>query len=122
MKNIHQTIVLPDVLAKPGFYYHYKHNPDGPFNNYAYYIFGTGHHTEEDARPEDKFMQVYVPLYESALVYQMGRMFDLRPLSMATGELDVAGYSGPRFNPIEDPEIIELLKQQGREMYGPWPW
>ena len=32
--------------------------PAGPLNNYAYYIYGIGHHTEDDCRPEDAFMQV----------------------------------------------------------------
>jgi hypothetical protein len=30
------------------------------------YIYGVGHHTEDDCRPEDAFMQVYRPLYEEA--------------------------------------------------------
>ena len=40
--------------------------PEGPLNNYAYYIYGVGHHTEDDCRTEDAFMQVYRPLYEEA--------------------------------------------------------
>jgi len=65
-----------------GYYYHYKHDPNGPLNNYAYFIYGVGHHTEDDCRPEDAFMQVYRPLYETAYAYQNGGMFDLRPLYM----------------------------------------
>ena len=53
----------PEKLPEPGYYYHFKHDPDGPLNNYAYYIYGVGHHTENDCRPEDAFMQVYRPLY-----------------------------------------------------------
>ena len=49
----------PEKRPEPGFYYHYKHDPDGPLNNYAYYIYGVGHHTEDDCRPEDAFIQVY---------------------------------------------------------------
>src|SRR5436305_12798626 len=48
----------PKMLPEPGYYYHFKHDPNGPLNNYAYYIYGVGHHTEEDCRPEDVFMQV----------------------------------------------------------------
>ena len=33
-----------------------------PANNYAYYIYGVGHYTEVDCRPEDAFMQVYRPV------------------------------------------------------------
>ena len=28
----------PKKLPEPGYYYHFKHDPDGPLNNYAYYI------------------------------------------------------------------------------------
>ena len=40
----------PDQRPEPGYYYHFKHDPDGPLNNYAYYIYGAGHHTEDDCR------------------------------------------------------------------------
>ena len=66
----------PENLPEPGFYYHFKHDPDGPVNNYAYYIYGVGHHTEDDCRPEDAFMQVYRPLYEDAYAYRHGGLFD----------------------------------------------
>ena len=62
----------PKELPKPGYYYHFKHDPEGPLNNYAYYIYGVGHHTEEDCRAEDAFMQVYRPLYEEAYAYRNG--------------------------------------------------
>src|SRR6202030_4172939 len=42
----------PEQCPEPGYYYHYKHDPNGPLNNYAYYIYGVGHHTEDDCRPE----------------------------------------------------------------------
>ena len=72
----------PEQCPEPGYYYHYKHDPNGPLNNYAYYIYGVGHHTEDDCRPEDAFMQVYRSLYETAYAYRNGGMFDLRPLYM----------------------------------------
>ena len=68
-------------IPSPGFYYHYKHNPTGPVNNYAYEVVGVGRHTEDDCRPEDANMVVYRPLYEST-VYKAGKLFDLRPLDM----------------------------------------
>ena len=58
----------PKNLPEPGYYYHFKHDPDGPLNNYAYYIYGVGHHTEDDCRTEDAFMQVYRPLYEGHML------------------------------------------------------
>ena len=40
----------PDQRPDPGYYYHFKHDPAGPLNNYAYYIYGVGHHTEDGCR------------------------------------------------------------------------
>ena len=42
----------PDQRPEPGYYYHFKHDPAGPLNNYAYFIYGVGHHTEDDCRTE----------------------------------------------------------------------
>jgi hypothetical protein len=72
----------PKNLPEPEYYYHFKHDPDGPLNNYAYYIYGVGHHTEDDCRTEDAFMQVYRPLYEEAYAYRHRGLFDLRPLQI----------------------------------------
>ena len=94
----------PEQCPEPGYYYHYKHDPNGPLNNYAYYIYGVGHHTEDDCRPEDAFMQVYRPLYETAYAYRNGGMFDLRPLYMFHKPAIVNGVEVPRFTKITDPE------------------
>ena len=90
----------PEQCPEPGYYYHYKHDPNGPLNNYAYYIYGVGHHTEDDCRPEDAFMQVYRPLYETAYAYRNGGMFDLRPLYMFHKPAIVNGVEVPRFTKI----------------------
>lgn len=106
----------PEVRPQPGYYYHYKHDPDGAVNNYAYYIHGVGHHTEEDCRPEDAFMLVYQPLYD-AFVYREGRMFDLRPLAMFYEPAMRDGVAVPRFARIEDPAAISELTVIRRAMY-----
>lgn len=107
---------VPDKVPEPGFYYHYKHKADGAVNNYAYYIYGVGLHTEDDCRPVDKFMMVYRPLYE-AFVYKNGKMFDVRPLSMFYEPAVVDGAAVPRFVKIEDPAVIDELKKIRDEMY-----
>lgn len=107
----------PTNVPTPGFYYHYKHNPNGPINNYAYRILGTGLHTEDDCRPEDSAMVVYRPLYPEAFVYQAGQLFDLRPLDMWLGQVIVAGVSVPRFQKIEDLGVIAELMKIHDEMY-----
>ena len=92
-----------------------QHDPNGPLNNYAYYIYGVGHHTEDDCRPEDAFMQVYRPLYETAYAYRNGGMFDLRPLYMFHKPAIVNGVS--RFTKITDPEVIARLGAIKARMY-----
>ena len=94
-----------------------QHDPNGPLNNYAYYICGVGHHTEDDCRPEDAFMQVYRPLYETAYAYRNGGMFDLRPLYMFYKTAIVNGVEVPRFTKITDPEVIARLGAIKARMY-----
>lgn len=99
-----------------GYYYHYKHDPNGPVNNYAYFIFGAALHSEDDAPEREKWMQSYIPLYES-LVYRLGKCLDMRPLAMAMEYVVVDGVSKPRFSRIEDSEVIAQLRTIRNEMY-----
>jgi len=103
----------PPTVPEKGFYYHYKHDPRGSFNNYAYEVMGVGHHTEE----ERSFFVVYRPLYESAFVYQNGKMFDVRPLPMFVEEIEKDGIRTPRFKKIEDPELVARFEKLRDEMY-----
>ena len=102
---------------KAGYYYHYKHDTKGAVNNYAYFILGAGHHTEDDARDREKFMQNYLPLYDSATVYQMGKLLDNRPLAMAMENVTVDGVSKPRFARITDEAVIAQLRAIRNAMY-----
>ena len=112
----------PEKRPEPGYYYHYKHDPNGPLNNYAYYIYGVGHHTEDDCRPDDAFMQVYRPLYEGAYAYRNGGMFDLRPLSMFYKPAKLkSGEEVPRFTKITDPDVITQLQAIKARMYEDGP-
>ena len=65
---------FPKNVPEKGFYYHYKHDPEGEVNNYAYEVIGVGIHTEEDCRPEDSSMVVYRPLY-NANIFEVGIFF-----------------------------------------------
>ena len=107
----------PEQRPDPGYYYHFKHDPDGPLSNYAYYIYGIGHHTEDDCRPEDSFMQIYRPLYEEAYAYRNGRMFDLRPLRMFYEPARWKGQEVRRFTRITDPGVIAQLQVIKARMY-----
>ena len=107
----------PKNLPEPGYYYHFKHDPDGPINNYAYYIYGVGHQTEDDCRAEDAFMQVYRPLYEASYAYRNGGLFDLRPLHMFFEPAEWKGKKVSRFTRILDPEVIAKLEAIKARMY-----
>ncbi len=109
--------MLPSEIPQKGFYYHYKHDPAGEVNNYAYEFLNVGHHTEDDCRPEDALLAVYRPLY-NAFVYRNGKMFDVRPLSMFTEEIEKDGVRMKRFTKVEDPAVIEKLETVKAEMYG----
>lgn len=106
----------PGPMPEPGLYYHYKHDPSGEFNNYAYEVVGVGHHTEDDARPIDAFMVVYRPLYK-AFVYELGKLFDIRPLSMFMEEAEKDGERLPRFIRITDAETVAKLTALRDSMY-----
>lgn len=107
----------PKKVPEKGFYYHYKHDPNGSVNNYAYEVMGVGHHTEDDCRPEDANMVVYRPLYEAS-VYKAGKLFDLRPLEMFMQDVTKDGKTFPRFKKITDAGAIDQLKAIRLQMYG----
>ncbi len=96
---------------QPGFYYHYKHDPSKPLNNYAYEVLNIGSHTETD-----EYMVIYRPLYPSS-VYLAGKMLDVRPHAMFMENVIVDGIEKMRFTPITDPETIRQLEVIKKEMY-----
>lgn len=110
---MHDDITPPEKLPEPGFYYHYKHDPDGPEEIYAYELLAVGHHTEEHS-----FVAVYRALYETALAYCLGRMYDVRPLAMFMETVMKEGKEMPRFSRITDVALIERLKERRDRMYA----
>lgn len=101
--------------VEKGFYYHYKHDPNGSFNNYAYEILNIAHHTEIDGLDESA-MVVYAPLYESS-VYKIGKHWDARPIDSFLEPVVKDGKTIERFQRITDPELIKKLEQVKKEMY-----
>lgn len=102
----------PPQVPEKGFYYHYKHDPGGPLENYAYEFLGAGWHTEDGT-----FLAVYRPLYEGAHVYQMGKLYDIRPLSMWMEDVTKDGQPFPRFAKITDLSVIKRLEEIRDRMY-----
>lgn len=109
MSDYQEITEIPANPITPGYYYHYKHDPNGPFNTYAYQVLGIIRHTENKT-----LMMAYRPLYENTY-------FDVdisgRPLEMAMDTVVVNGTEMPRFRRIEDAELIEKLRLIQKEMY-----
>ncbi len=105
------AIILPPRVPELGFYYHHKHDPSGPVNNYAYEVLGVSFDTERDG----VWHVTYRPLYETAGVYQASLTlgvpcFDSRPLEMWFDEVEKDGVKIPRYTKITDPETIAKLE------------
>lgn len=113
-----RPFVAPKKIPQIGFYYHYKHDPKGPFNNYAYRVIAIGCHTEDDCRPIDQYLVWYRPLYD-AFVYRLGKgkLGDTRPLSMFMESVTKDGKTFPRFKKIEGPDVIAQLHAIRDGMY-----
>ncbi|MBA3550849.1 DUF1653 domain-containing protein [Patescibacteria group bacterium] len=107
---------IPIKVPEHGFYYHYKHDPSKPINDYAYEMVGVGSHTEDDCRPQDIHMVVYRPIYEAS-VYKAGKLFDIRPLEMWMGDVTKDGKTFKRFQKITDPVVIAQLEEIKKKMY-----
>lgn len=113
---------MPKRVPEPGFYYHYKHDPNGPVDNYAYEVIGVGFHTEDDARQGEAHFVVYRPLYDAS-VYRASQdlgvpCFDNRPLEMWMGDVEKDGRKFPRFQKITDPAVIAELEKIRDQMYS----
>ncbi len=115
------SLPIPKKVPELGFYYHYKHDPNGAVNNYAYEVLGVGFHTESDCRPGEEHFLTYRPLYEAS-VYKASKelgipCFDARPLGMWMEDVTKDGKVFPRFQKITDLEIIAQLEKIRGEMY-----
>jgi hypothetical protein len=108
---------IPAMVPENGFYYHYKHDPSGPINNYAYEVIGVGCHTEDDCCPEDANMVVYLPLYESS-AYKAGKFFDLRPLDAWMENVEKNGKIVPRYKKVINTAVIKELESIKRRLYS----
>lgn len=115
------SLPMPQRVPEPGFYYHYKHDPNGPVGNYAYEVVGVGFHTEDNPRDGKAHFLVYRPLYPAS-VYEAGaklgiQCLDCRPLEMWMGTIEKDGKTIPRFSKITDPVVIKELEVIRKEMY-----
>ncbi len=93
-----------------GFYYHYKHDAEGPVNNYAYEVMGTAKHSEDGSA-----FVVYRPIRDSE--YYKGFDFSVRPYDMFCESVEKDGVTAPRFKKITDPAVIAELAKIRDTMY-----
>ncbi len=112
---------MPKKVPEPGFYWHYKHDPEGAINNFAYEVVGIGFHTEDNAREGEEHFLVYRPLYESS-VYRASRelgipCFDNRPLDMWMGTVEKDGKTIPRYVRVTDAATLVELEKIRDTMY-----
>lgn len=96
--------------ALKGFYYHYKHDPNGSVNNYSYEVIDVGTHTET----KEKFV-IYRSLYQTET--QGGANYWLRPLEMFIENVTKDEKTFPRFQKIIDPGVIAELEKAREGMY-----
>ncbi len=108
-------ILVPMQIPQPGFYYHYKHDPAGEINDYAYEVLNIAHHTEVEGLDESA-MVVYRPIYESS-VYKAGRHWDARPLASFMEPVLRDGGETERFSKITDQNIVSQLEKIRDTMY-----
>jgi hypothetical protein len=96
---------------KKGFYYHFKHDSKGTFNNYAYEVLGTARHSEDHS-----LYVVYLPLYKNS--YKPKATFCIRPLEMFMEKVESKGKLVRRFRRITNPHLIHKLKKTKTQLYG----
>jgi hypothetical protein len=90
-------------IPEPGFYYHYKHDESKGFNHYAYEVTAIGMHSEDGTT-----LVIYYPLYETDIA--PATCF-VRPVELFFDEVEYEGKILPHFTKINDPELIEKLKE-----------
>ncbi|MBM3272560.1 DUF1653 domain-containing protein [Candidatus Kaiserbacteria bacterium] len=108
---MHMSTDRPQDMPAPGFYHHYKHDPAGPVNMYAYEVVGLGKHTEDDT-----YLILYRPLYVNE--WLLPATYCVRPIESFMGDATKGGQAVPRFTRIMDREVLEELLRIRAELYG----
>jgi hypothetical protein len=106
---------MPKRVPERGFYYHYKHDPKGGVNNYAYEVVGLCRHTEKNDEDPERFMVLYRPLYPNT--YLSSADYSIRPLPMFIENVTKDGKIFPRFRKITDAKVIAELGRIKKDMY-----
>jgi hypothetical protein len=102
---------IPVVIPEPGFYVHYKHEPEGDLYNYIYEVVGVARNTEDKT-----FSVLYRPLYKND--WFAPASYQSRPLDMFLEDVEKDGVKMSRFKYITDPVLISELTVTRNDMYG----
>jgi len=97
-------------LPTAGFYYHYKHDPEGPVGNYAYEVVGIGKHTETEV-----LVVLYRPLYINE--WLTPAEYNARPLDMFIETVRKGDQAVPRFQKVADASAVAELEALKKQMY-----
>ncbi len=97
------------TIPEPGFYYHYKHDPEGPYTAYAYEVIGVSRHTEDQT-----YAVLYRPLYKNTF---LDVNYSARPLDMFMETVSKDGKEMPRFLKITDSTLVARLMMVRDSMY-----
>jgi hypothetical protein len=98
-------------VAKGGFYYHYKHTPEGDYNNYAYKVLGLARHSESE-----EMLVLYRPVYDNK--YLKPADCTARPLDVFLTNVNTTAGTRPRFERISDLRVVTSLQGLYDRMYG----
>ncbi len=100
----------PKEIPQTGFYYHYKHDPKGEFNNFVYEVIGLGRNTEEKT-----YTVLYRPVYEND--WLAPAVLQSRPYENFMEKVLKDGVEVPRFELITDEGVILKLEEIRDRMY-----
>ncbi len=98
------------TIPQKGFYVHYKHDPQGTFNNYVYEVIGLGRNTEDKT-----YTVLYRPVYKNEWMYPAE--YQSRPYEMFFDRVIKNGNEMKRFDLITDLELIAKLEVVRDELY-----
>lgn len=98
-------------IPDSGFYYHYKHDPMGLVNKYAYFVAGLARNTKDE-----NLYVLYYPLYLDDWLAPAS--YCVRPLNEFSENVLLNNKLVPRFMRIIDSETILKLTELRNKMYG----
>ncbi len=103
---------------KKGFYYHFKHDRNGPINNCAYEVLGAAINSDFEEDDLGYTGVIYRPLYVNELLAKEGSSFFRRASADFISEKVNNGIAVKRFTEISDREVISKLEAIRDEMYN----